>query len=100
MLGGAQGLSGRRGAFWLPLALAALLPPPCPAQPPPPPVPPAHAPPPAPVAEAVLSLPRLLEIAAAHHPDLAAAVARAEAARGQLVQAGLRLNPFVVLGSE
>src|SRR5262249_35042480 len=42
----------------------------------------------------------LLEIAAANHPDLAAAVARAEAARGQLVQAGLRLNPFVVLGDE
>lgn len=42
-----------------------------------------------------LTLGDLLDLAARQHPELAAARARAEAARGQLVQAGLYPNPVL-----
>src|SRR4051812_32983349 len=42
-----------------------------------------------------LTLPRLLELAAQNNPDLAVARARAENARGRLIQAGLYINPIV-----
>src|SRR5436305_1757988 len=60
----------------------------------------AAAPPPAPPAEEMLTLARLLDLAAASHPDLGIARARVEAARGRMVQAGLRLNPVVSIGDE
>jgi cobalt-zinc-cadmium efflux system outer membrane protein len=43
----------------------------------------------------LLTLKELVDIAAAHHPDLQAARSKAEAARGRLVQAGLYPNPLV-----
>jgi cobalt-zinc-cadmium efflux system outer membrane protein len=57
-------------------------------------------PPPARPAGAMLTLARLLDLAAASHPDLGIARARVEAARGRMVQAGLRLNPIVSIGDE
>jgi cobalt-zinc-cadmium efflux system outer membrane protein len=42
-----------------------------------------------------LTLERLIALAEEHHPDLAIAAARAEAARGRLLQAGLYPNPTV-----
>jgi len=43
-----------------------------------------------------LSLEELVRLAVANHPDLAAAQARADAARGRLIQAGLYPNPTVM----
>jgi cobalt-zinc-cadmium efflux system outer membrane protein len=58
--------------------------------------PPAALGPPAePPAPPVLSLRQLLEVAAANNPDLGIAYARAQAARGRLIQAGLYPNPVV-----
>src|SRR4051794_15160 len=42
-----------------------------------------------------LTVEQLLSLAAQNHPDVAAARARAEAARGRLIQAGLYPNPVV-----
>jgi outer membrane protein TolC len=42
-----------------------------------------------------LTLPRLLDLAAKNHPELAVARAKVDAARGQMIQAGLYPNPFV-----
>lgn len=50
---------------------------------------------PAGAAEAPLTLARLTALAERHNPELAAARARADAARGRLVQAGLYPNPTV-----
>jgi cobalt-zinc-cadmium efflux system outer membrane protein len=47
-----------------------------------------------------LTLPRLLDIAVQNNPELAVARARADAARGQLIQAGLYPNPVVAPGVE
>lgn len=47
-----------------------------------------------------LTLPRLLELTTAHNPELAVVRARAEAARGKLIQSGLYLNPTVSLRSD
>jgi cobalt-zinc-cadmium efflux system outer membrane protein len=47
-----------------------------------------------------LTLSRLLDLAAANNPELAVARARADAARGQLIQAGLYPNPVVAPGVE
>jgi cobalt-zinc-cadmium efflux system outer membrane protein len=47
-----------------------------------------------------LTLQQLLDLAARNHPDLAAARARVDAARGQLLQAGLYPNPVVTPGIE
>ncbi|HKB40072.1 MAG TPA: TolC family protein [Gemmataceae bacterium] len=55
---------------------------------------------PPPPVEEMLTLDRLLDLAAAGHPDLGVARARVEAARGRMVQAGLRLNPVVSIGDE
>jgi cobalt-zinc-cadmium efflux system outer membrane protein len=53
------------------------------------------------VPEGQLTLERLLELAVRNHPDVGAAQARALAARGRLVQAGLYPNPQVnYLGDE
>ncbi len=52
------------------------------------------------VAAGSLSLPQLLEIAARNHPDVAVARARADAARGRLIQAGLYPNPTVTWEAE
>src|SRR5262245_27326154 len=60
---------------------------------------PAAPPPPAPTEE-MLTLTRLLDLAAANHPDLGIARARVEGARGRMLQAGLRLNPVVSIGDE
>src|SRR5580765_4722240 len=43
-----------------------------------------------------LTLEKLLEIAAANNPELAAAHARADSARGRLIQAGLYINPRIL----
>jgi cobalt-zinc-cadmium efflux system outer membrane protein len=48
----------------------------------------------------LLTLRQLLDLAARNHPELAAARARADAARGQLLQAGLYPNPVVTPGIE
>src|SRR5439155_11857159 len=82
--------AGRRGAGLLPALLALGLA--CPAA--------AADSPPLPPAEEMLTLARLLDLAAASHPDLGIARARVEAARGRMVQAGLRLNPVVSIGDE
>jgi cobalt-zinc-cadmium efflux system outer membrane protein len=50
---------------------------------------------PSPRLEATLSLDRLVALSAASNPALAIAQARAQAARGQLIQAGLYPNPIV-----
>jgi cobalt-zinc-cadmium efflux system outer membrane protein len=42
-----------------------------------------------------LTLPRLLDLASKIHPDLAVARAKVDAARGQMIQAGLYPNPVV-----
>jgi cobalt-zinc-cadmium efflux system outer membrane protein len=42
-----------------------------------------------------LTLPRLLDLASKNHPDLAVARAKVDAARGQMIQAGLYPNPVV-----
>lgn len=42
-----------------------------------------------------LTLEELLDLAVRHHPDLAAAYARVEAARGRMIQAGLYPNPIL-----
>jgi cobalt-zinc-cadmium efflux system outer membrane protein len=42
-----------------------------------------------------LTLPRLLELASKNHPELATARAKVDAARGQMIQAGLYPNPVV-----
>src|SRR5262245_11007616 len=42
-----------------------------------------------------LTLERLLDLAAQNNPDVRAARARAEAARGRLIQAGLYPNPIL-----
>jgi cobalt-zinc-cadmium efflux system outer membrane protein len=42
-----------------------------------------------------LTLSRLLELASKNHPELAAARAKVDAARGQMIQAGLYPNPVV-----
>jgi cobalt-zinc-cadmium efflux system outer membrane protein len=47
-----------------------------------------------------LTLPRLLELAAKNHPELTVARARVDAARGQMIQAGLYPNPVVTPGFE
>jgi cobalt-zinc-cadmium efflux system outer membrane protein len=47
-----------------------------------------------------LTLPRLLELASKNHPELAAARAKVDAARGQMIQAGLYPNPVVTAGIE
>ena len=47
-----------------------------------------------------LTLQRLLDLAAENNPDLTAARARADAARGQQIQAGLFPNPVVAPGVE
>jgi cobalt-zinc-cadmium efflux system outer membrane protein len=47
-----------------------------------------------------LNLPRLLDLASQNNPDLDAARARTDAARGQLIQAGLYPNPVVAPGVE
>src|SRR5262245_35535574 len=48
-----------------------------------------------------LTLERLIDLAAAHNPELGVAQARAEAARGKMVQAGLYPNPhFTWLGAQ
>lgn len=49
---------------------------------------------PLPVAEGPLTLDALLDLAARNSPDLAAARARADVARGKLVQAGIYPNPI------
>jgi cobalt-zinc-cadmium efflux system outer membrane protein len=54
----------------------------------------------APSAPRPLTLQRLLDLATENNPDLAAARARADAARGQLIQAGLYPNPVVAPGVE
>src|SRR5437763_9312838 len=81
---------GRRGSGFLPGLLVLGLA--CPAA--------AANPPPVSPAEQLLTLARLLDLAAASHPDLGIARARVEAARGRMVQAGLRLNPVVSIGDE
>jgi cobalt-zinc-cadmium efflux system outer membrane protein len=47
-----------------------------------------------------ITLPRLLDLASKNHPELAAAKARVDAARGQTIQAGLYPNPTVTPGIE
>src|SRR5438093_620226 len=81
---------GMRGAGLLPALLAVCLAGPAAAA----------DPPPMPPAEEMLTLARLLDLAAAGHPDLGIARARVEAARGRMIQAGLRLNPVVSIGDE
>ena len=83
-------IAGKRGTGLLPALLALGLA--CPAA--------AVDSPPVPPAEQMLTLARLLDLAAASHPDLGIARARVEAARGRMVQAGLRLNPVVSIGDE
>jgi cobalt-zinc-cadmium efflux system outer membrane protein len=48
-----------------------------------------------PLPDGPLSLPQLEAVALARHPELAAAVAKIEVARGKLIQAGLYPNPHV-----
>ncbi|MBY0525665.1 MAG: TolC family protein [Gemmataceae bacterium] len=59
----------------------------------------ASLPPPRPLAPAPalapLSLQQLVELAVQNNPDIAVARARAEAARGRLIQAGLYINPVL-----
>src|SRR5262249_3656081 len=57
-------------------------------------------PPTAAVADAPLSLPQLIDLAAHHNPEIAAAQARAAAARGRMIQAGLYPNPTVTWEAE
>lgn len=57
-------------------------------------------PPPAPVAVAPLSLQQLVDLAVQNNPEVAAAQARAMAARGRLVQAGLYPNPTITWEAE
>ncbi|MBI1917093.1 MAG: TolC family protein [Planctomycetes bacterium] len=83
-------IAGKRGSLLLPALLALGLA--CPAL--------AADPPPASTAEEMLTLTRLLDLAAASHPDLGVARARVEAARGRMIQAGLRLNPVISIGDE
>src|SRR6266540_5494850 len=52
-------------------------------------------PPPRPVPESILTLEQLLALAARYSPDLPAARAQVDAARGKLIQAGLYPNPTV-----
>jgi cobalt-zinc-cadmium efflux system outer membrane protein len=64
-------------------------------------VPAPHAPVPCPAPGEPLGLDQLLALADQNHPDLAIAVARTEAARGRLIQAGLYPNPtFIWEGDE
>lgn len=48
---------------------------------------------PAPAGDQPVTLEQLIDIARHHHPDLAVARARVDAARGQLIQAGIYPNP-------
>jgi cobalt-zinc-cadmium efflux system outer membrane protein len=57
-------------------------------------VPPKHAEPAQPVVEP-LTLEKLIDLAAANQPEIRAAQARAQIARGQLIQAGLYPNPIL-----